>query len=146
MKKIHEKFHIVKPIKFTVMKKLFLIMFFMAFVSVNAYSQSDDSDNAVYKMVEEMAQFPGGQAEMLKFIQENRQYPEAAKANGVHGKVMVTFIVERDGSLSDVKVMRGLGSGCDEEAIRVVQSMPKWNPGKQRGKEVRCSYVVPITF
>ena len=121
-------------------------MFFMAFVSVNAYSQSDDSDNTVYRMVEEMAQFPGGQTEMLKFIQENRQYPEAAKANDVHGKVMVTFIIERDGSLSDVKVMRGLGSGCDEEAIRVIQSMPKWKPGKQRGKEVRTSMILPVTF
>ena len=118
----------------------------MAFATVNAYSQSDDSDNSVYKLVEEMAQFPGGQNEMLKYLQENLQYPEAAKANDVHGKVIVKFIVERDGSLSDIKVMRGLGSGCDEEAIRLIQSMPKWKAGKNRGKEVRTSMMVPVIF
>ena len=128
------------------MKKLFLIMFFMAFVSANAYSQSDDSDNAVYSMVDERAQFPGGQNEMLKYLQENLQYPEAAKANNVHGRVFVKFIVERDGSLSDIKVMKGIGSGCDEEAIRLIQSMPKWKPGKNKGKEVRTSMTVPVNF
>lgn len=128
------------------MKRLFLIMFFMAFVSVNAYSQSDDSDNEVYSLVEEAAQFPGGQSEMLKFIQENRQYPEEAKSLNLHGRVIVSFIVERDGSLSNITVKRSLGSGCDEEAIRIIESMPKWKPGKQKGKEVRCSFMVPITF
>ncbi|MBR5781508.1 MAG: energy transducer TonB [Bacteroidales bacterium] len=128
------------------MKKLFLIMFFMAFVSVNAYSQSDDSDNEVYSMVDERAQFPGGQNEMLKYLQENLQYPEAAKANNVHGRVIVKFIVERDGSLSDIKVMKGIGSGCNEEAIRLIQSMPKWKPGKNKGKEVRVSMMVPVNF
>ena len=128
------------------MKKLFLIMFFMAFVSVNAYSQSDDSDNSVYAMVDERAQFPGGQNEMLKYLQENLQYPEAAKANNVHGRVFVKFIVERDGSLSDIQIFRGLGSGCDEEAIRLIQSMPKWKPGKNKGKEVRTSMTVPVNF
>ena len=128
------------------MKKLFLIMFFMAFVSVNAYSQSDDSDNEVYVMVEEAAQFPGGQNEMLKFIQDNRQYPEEAKANNVHGKVIVNFIVEKDGSLSNITVKRGLGSGCDEEAVRIINSMPKWKPGKQKGKEVRTRIMIPVTF
>lgn len=121
-------------------------MFFMAFVSANAYSQSDDSDNAVYSMVDERAQFPGGQNEMLKYLQENLQYPEAAKANNVHGRVFVKFIVERDGSLSDIKVMKGLGNGCDEEAIRLIQSMPKWKPGKNKGKEVRTSMTVPVNF
>ena len=128
------------------MRKLFLIMFFMAFVSVNAYSQSDDSDNSVYAMVDERAQFPGGQNEMLKYLQENLQYPEAAKANNVHGRVFVKFIVERDGSLSDIQIFRGLGSGCDEEAIRLIQSMPKWKPGKNKGKEVRTSMTVPVNF
>ena len=121
-------------------------MFFMAFVSVNAYSQSDDSDNEVYSMVDERAQFPGGQNEMLKYLQENLQYPEAAKANNVHGRVFVKFIVERDGSLSDIQIFRGLGSGCDEEAIRLIQSMPKWKPGKNKGKEVRTSMTVPVNF
>ena len=125
------------------MKKMFLIMFFMAFVSVSAYSQSDDE---VYIMVEKRAEFPGGQSEMLKYIQDNRQYPDEAKENDVHGKVLVRFIVERDGTLSDVKVMRGIGSGCDEEAVRVITSMPKWKPGEQGGKTVRTSLTLPVTF
>ncbi|MBQ2852731.1 MAG: energy transducer TonB [Bacteroidales bacterium] len=125
------------------MKKMFLIMFFMAFVSVSAYSQSDDE---VYIMVEKRAEFPGGQSEMLKYIQDNRQYPDEAKENDVHGKVLVSFIVERDGTLSDVKVKRGIGSGCDEEAVRVITSMPKWKPGEQGGKAVRTSLTLPVTF
>ena len=84
------------------MKKMFLIMFFMAFVSVSAYSQSDDE---VYIMVEKRAEFPGGQSEMLKYIQDNRQYPDEAKENDVHGKVLVSFIVERDGTLSDINLI-----------------------------------------
>lgn len=118
-------------------------MFFMAFVSVSAYSQSDDE---VYIMVEKRAEFPGGQSEMLKYIQDNRQYPDEAKENDVHGKVLVSFIVERDGTLSDVKVKRGIGSGCDEEAVRVITSMPKWKPGEQGGKAVRTSLTLPVTF
>ena len=125
------------------MKKMFLIMFFMAFVSVSAFSQSDDE---VYIMVEKRAEFPGGQSEMLKYIQDNRQYPDEAKENDVHGKVLVSFIVERDGTLSDVKVKRGIGSGCDEEAVRVITSMPKWKPGEQGGKAVRTSLTLPVTF
>ena len=124
------------------MKRLFLIMF-LAFLSVNAYSQSDDE---VYSWVEEAAQFPGGQEEMMKFIQDNRQYPDEAKSQNLHGRVIVSFIVEKDGSLSNVKVMRSLGSGCDEEAVRVINSMPKWKPGKNSGKEVRTKMLVPITF
>lgn len=124
------------------MKRLCLIMF-LAFVSVNAYSQSDDE---VYSLVEEAAQFPGGQEEMLKFIQDNRQYPDEAKSQNLHGRVIVSFVVEKDGSLSNVKVMRSLGSGCDEEAVRVINSMPKWKPGKNSGKEVRTKMLVPITF
>ena len=128
------------------MKKLFLIVFFMAFVSVNAYSQSKAQDDAVYSMVSEQPSFPGGMQEMMKFISENRKYPAEAKAKDVHGKVIVAFVVERDGSLSDVKIRRGIGYGCDEEAIRLIKSMPKWTPGKQNGKAVRVSMMLPVSF
>ena len=127
------------------MKRLFLLMFFMAFVSVNAYSQSDDSDE-IYNIVEEMPEFPGGSSKMMEYIQDNRQYPAEAKELNVHGRVIVKFVIERDGSISNVKVLRGLGSGCDEEAIRLITSMPKWKPGKQRGKEVRTYFTYSITF
>lgn len=127
------------------MKRLFLLMFFMAFVSVNAYSQSDDSDE-IYNIVEEMPEFPGGTSKMMEYIQDNLQYPAEAKELNVHGRVIVQFVIERDGTISNVKVLRGLGSGCDEEAIRLITSMPKWKPGKQRGKEVRTYFTYPITF
>ena len=128
------------------MKKLFLIVFFMAFVSVNAYSQSKEQDDAVYSMVSEQPSFPGGMQEMMKFISENRKYPAEAKAKDIHGKVFVAFVVERDGSLSDVKIRRGIGYGCDEEAIRLIKSMPKWTPGKKNGKAVRVSMMLPVSF
>ena len=128
------------------MKKLFLIVFFMAFVSVNAYSQSKEQDDAVYSIVSEQPSFPGGMQEMMKFISENRKYPAEAKAKDVHGKVIVAFVVERDGSLGDVKIRRGFGYGCYEEAIRLIKSMPKWTPGKQNGKAVRVSMMLPVSF
>lgn len=128
------------------MKKLFLIVFFMAFVSVNAYSQSKEQDDAVYSIVSEQPSFPGGKQEMMKFISDNRKYPAEAKAKDIHGKVIVAFVVERDGSLSDVKIRRGIGYGCDEEAIRLIKSMPKWTPGKQNGKAVRVSMMLPVSF
>ncbi len=128
------------------MKKLFLIVFFMAFVSVNAYSQSKEQDDAVYSVVSEQPSFPGGMQEMMKFISENRKYPAEAKAKDIHGKVIVAFVVERDGSLSNIEILRPLGSGCDEEAIRLIKSMPKWTPGKQNGKAVRVSFKLPVTF
>ena len=118
----------------------------MAFVSVNAYSQSKEQDDAVYSIVSEQPSFPGGMQEMMKFISENRKYPAEAKAKDIHGKVIVAFVVERDGSLSDVKIRRGIGYGCDEEAIRLIKSMPKWTPGKQNGKAVRVSFMLPVTF
>lgn len=128
------------------MKKLFLIVFFMAFVSVNAYSQSKEQDDAVYSTVSEQPSFPEGMQKMMKFISENRKYPAEAKAKDIHGKVIVAFVVERDGSLSDVKIRRGIGYGCDEEAIRLIKSMPKWTPGKQNGKAVRVSFMLPVSF
>lgn len=104
--------------------------------------QSDD----VFVIVEEMPSFPGGQDAMMKYIGANFKYPQEAIDNGIQGTVFVTFVVERDGSITGVKTLRGIGSGCDEEAVRVVQSMPKWTPGKQRGKEVRVQYNLPIRF
>ena len=131
------------------MKKLLLIMFFMAFVSAGAYSQSNNQDDAVYQITDEPAKFPGegkGVENVMKFISENMKYPAEAKANNIQGRVIVKFIVERDGSLSDIKVMRPLGYGCNEEAIRLVKSMPKWEPGKKGGKAVRTSFMLPIQF
>jgi protein TonB len=100
----------------------------------------------IFKVVEEMPEFPGGAAKMMEFIQKNIKYPMIARESDIQGRVFVNFVVEPDGSITNVTVMRGIGGGCDEEALRVVQSMPNWKPGKQRGSAVRCSFTVPIIF
>ena len=103
-------------------------------------------EEEVLKVVEVMPVFPGGAGKMKEYIAKNIVYPTYAIENGIQGRVFVTFVVERDGSISNVKVRRGIGFGCDEEAIRVIQSMPKWKPARQRGETVRCSYTIPIIF
>ncbi|MEI7896377.1 MAG: M56 family metallopeptidase [bacterium] len=100
----------------------------------------------VFTVVEEQPTYTGGQDGYVKFLVENIKYPEDAKKKGVTGTVDVSFIIEKDGSVSDVKVLRGIGSGCDQEALRVVKMMPKWNPGKQRGEAVAVQYNLPIKF
>jgi protein TonB len=99
-------------------------------------------------IVEQMPTFPGGEAEMMKYIQKNVQYPQVEKEAGISGTCYVTFVVEKDGNITDVKVLRGVsgGPGCDKEAIRVVKSMPNWKPGKQNGREVRVQFNLPIKF
>ena len=100
----------------------------------------------IFTVVEQMPEFPGGAAEMTRFIQKNIKYPMMARESDIQGRVYINFVVEPDGSVSNVTVMRGIGGGCDEEAVRIVNMMPKWNPGKQRGVAVRCSFTVPIVF
>jgi TonB family protein len=100
----------------------------------------------VYQVVEDMPKYPGGDDAMIKYIVSTIKYPEEAKKNGVMGTVYVQYIVETDGSVTHVSILRGVGSGCDEEALRVVQGMPKWIPGKQNGETVRVQFVLPIKF
>ena len=100
----------------------------------------------IFMVVESMPEFPGGEPELQKFLYQNIKYPQMAKESGIQGRVFVTFVVEKDGSVTDVRVLRGIGGGCDEEAIRVVQKMPKWKAGKQRGKPVRVQFNLPIKF
>mgnify|MGYP005612602995 FL=1 len=100
----------------------------------------------IFKVVEVMPEFPGGAAKMMEYIQKNMKYPMMARESDIQGRVFVNFVVEPDGSISNVTVMRGIGGDCDEEAVRVVKSMPKWNPGKQRGTAVRCAFTVPVIF
>ena len=96
--------------------------------------------------MEEMPAYPGGDAKLMEYVAKNIKYPQIARETGIQGRVFVGFVVEPDGSVSNVKVLRGIGGGCDEEAMRVVKSMPKWKPGKQRGKAVRVSYMLPVNF
>jgi len=108
--------------------------------------QPEGEDNEVYTVVEEQPCFPGGDDARLKFIKNNIHYPDSAVKNKIQGKVFVLFIVEKDGSLSNVRVPRGIGGGCDEEAVRVIKMMPKWIPGRQRGIPVRVQCNLPFGF
>lgn len=100
----------------------------------------------IFTIIEEMPDFPGGTQKLSEYLAKNIKYPQLAKECGIQGRVFVNFVVEPDGSVSNVNVMRSLGGGCDEEAMRVVKSMPKWKPGKHRGKPVRVSYILPVNF
>ena len=103
-------------------------------------------EEKVFTIVEQQPAFPGGVAEMYKYLSKNMKYPPQASRANISGKVHLTFVVNTDGSIQDVQVVKGLGFGCDEEAKRVVQSMPKWNPGKQSGRPVRVKFNLPVTF
>ncbi|MCA1763438.1 MAG: energy transducer TonB [Cryomorphaceae bacterium] len=108
--------------------------------------EEEVEEEQVFSIVEEMPSFPGGDEALLKFLGKNIKYPAIAKDAGIQGTVYVTFVVDEKGNVNDVKVLRSIGGGTDEEAIRVVESMPKWKPGKQRGKAVKVQYNLPIRF
>lgn len=99
-----------------------------------------------FLMAEKQPEFPGGTRKFAKYLRKNLKYPPQARRMGIEGKVFVEFVVNRDGSLVDIKVIKGIGAGCDKEAIRVLKKSPKWKPGKQRGKAVRVRMSVPINF
>ena len=106
----------------------------------------EESDEEFFMVVENMPEFPGGDAGLMKYIQNNVKYPPIAKEYNITGKVFVSFIVDKSGSVSDVKIARGVDKSLDAEALRVVKSLPKYKPGKQRGKAVRVMFTIPINF
>lgn len=108
--------------------------------------EDKESEEKIYDIVEEMPKFPGGLSAISSFLSQNIKYPLAAAENGIEGRVIVGFVVETDGSISNVKVVRGVDPELDKEAIRVVSHMPKWIPGKQNGKSVRVNYSTSVTF
>ncbi len=108
--------------------------------------EEEVSEQEIFTVVESMPEFPGGPQAMMEYIARNIKYPPMARESGIQGRVFVNFVVEPDGSVTNVNVLRGIGGGCDEEAIRVVESMPKWTPGRQRGKAVRVSFTLPVRF
>ena len=105
-----------------------------------------EEDTEVFVIVEDMPEFPGGELALRQWISNNVKYPVIAAENGVQGRVYVTFVVDRDGSITNARIARGVDPSLDQEALRVVNNLPKWKPGKQRGKPVRVSYTVPINF
>lgn len=108
--------------------------------------EEEVDEQQIFQIVEEMPEFPGGMGACLKWIADNIKYPAISQENGVQGRVTVQFVVNTDGSIVDAKVLRGVDPYLDKEALRVISKMPKWKPGKQRGKAVRCSFSVPVRF
>jgi len=100
----------------------------------------------IFTIVEEQPGFPGGESALMEYLKNNIKYPQLARESNIQGTVFVTFVVEPNGGISNVKVLRGIGGGCDDEAMRVVKNMPSWSPGKQRGKPVRVQFNLPIRF
>jgi protein TonB len=105
-----------------------------------------EEETKVFDVVEQMPSFPGGTAALMQYLSSNIKYPVVAEENGVQGRVVCTFVVEKDGSITDVRVVKSVDPSLDKEAMRVVKSMPKWIPGKQNGSAVRVKYTVPVTF
>ena len=103
-------------------------------------------NDSIYQIVDQMPEYPGGVEAMMKYVAENVKYPEKAKDEEISGRVFISFVIEKDGSVSNVEVKRGIGGGCDEEAVRVIKSLPNWKPGIKDGKPVRVSYMMPINF
>ena len=125
--------------------KVVLMMLVLLFSFMTSTAQTK-KNNMVFDVVEVMPQYPGGQIAMMKYIMENMKYPKQAMKKGIQGRVAVSFIVEKDGSISDVKPILSVHPLLNKEAVRVVESMPKWTPGKQNGKPVRVRFNLPVMF
>ncbi len=113
---------------------------------VKIEEEEEEEDVQIFTVVENDPEFPGGMEALYKYLRENIKYPSLARDNNITGKVYVTFVVERDGSIANPRVLKDIGGGCGQEAIRVVKTMPKWTPGKQRGKAVRVQFNLPVSF
>ena len=116
------------------------------FVPVTVEEEEEVEEEEIFLVVEEDPEFPGGLEALSKYLAENIKYPQLARENNITGKVYVSFVVEKNGSVANVKVVRDIGGGCGAEAVRVVKTMPKWKPGKQRGQAVRTQFNLPVGF
>ena len=117
------------------------------YVAPTVEEEEDPEEQTIFEVVEQMPEFPnGGMAGLMQFLSKNIKYPTIAQENGIQGRVTVQFVVNKDGSIVDAKVLRGVDPYLDKEALRVINSMPKWKPGMQRGKPVRVKYTVPVMF
>ncbi len=108
--------------------------------------KQEEVTEEIFVVVENQPEFPGGNTAMMKFLSDNIKYPVIAQENGIQGRVICNFVVERDGSITDVQVVRGVDPSLDKEAVRVIQQMPRWKPGKQRGQAVRVRFTLPAVF
>ncbi|MBP1646142.1 MAG: TonB family protein [Bacteroidetes bacterium] len=123
-----------------------LIMVFAFSLNVNAQEKKSDNSDVVFTVVENEAEFPGGLEAMNRFLAENIKYPTLAKQKNIEGKVIISFIVEKNGTLTDIRTIKDIGEGCGDEGVRIVKLMPKWKPAKQKGQPVRQQFLLPISF
>ena len=130
--------------------KKFIIMSLMALFGLTTVSAQKTvvakKNQQVFDVVEKMPQYPGGQAALFEYLQKNVKYPADAEKKKVEGRVLVTFVVNTDGSITDIEVVRKTFPSLDAEAVRVISGMPRWKPGEQKGQKVRVKYTVPLTF
>lgn len=131
--------------KFCVAFVLVVLISQVCFI-LSASAQTPETSEEIFTIVEDQPTFPGGSESLSQYLSNNLQYPETAYNNKVEGTVYVTFVVEKDGTVSNVKIRRGIHPDCDAEVIRVISEMPKWNSGKQRGKPVRVQFNLPVKF
>ena len=108
--------------------------------------EPEEEIEEVFMVVEEMPEFPGGMAKLMKYFSDNVRYPVVAAENGIQGRVICQFTVWKDGTIRDIVVVKGVDKALDKEAVRLIENMPNWKPGKQRGKAVSCKYTVPVSF
>ena len=130
--------------------KKFIIMSLMALFGLTTVSAQKTvvakKNQQVFDVVEKMPEYPGGQAALFEYLQKNVKYPADAEKKKVAGRVLVTFVVNTDGSITDIEVVRKTFPSLDAEAVRVISGMPRWKPGEQKGQKVRVKYTVPLTF
>lgn len=130
------------------MKTIFTLL--LAILSIPAFAQTDpspgDSSEEILTVVEIHPEFPGGYENMMKFLAKNIKYPKKAKRKGVEGRVIVQFVVNKEGKIEDIKIIKDIGEGCGEEAARVVRKMPDWTPEYQKGKPVKVRFNLPVKF
>lgn len=124
----------------------FFFFIFILFFTYSLKAQQSASKDSIFTYVDKMPDFPGGQSELMKFLQKNLRYPPDAREKGIQGRVLTQFIVNEDGTISDLQILTSIGGGCDEEIIRIIRMMPKWEPGMQNGIPVKTYFKLPCTF
>lgn len=128
------------------MKKMFFLMAIFAMTTLSVQAQADAPKAPIFDVVEVMPEYPGGMTAMVNFMMANMKYPEQAKKQMLQGRTLISFIVEKDGEISNREVFQSSHPLLDKEALRVVGLMPKWKPGRQDGKPVRVRFVIPVSF
>lgn len=132
------------------MKKSFFLSFCLVILAIVSGSSQDtqlkEDESVDFYVIEQKPEFPGGETELLKYVANNTTYPNEAKNKGIQGKVFVRFIIDKEGYVTNVTVVKSVDPLLDNEAVRVIEALPKWTPGKQRGDFVKVSFVIPINF